>query len=334
MAENAERVFDRTSRLLLRRGYDYSHSTRTAKKCARFFGQKLRERPADFIFAPVAATEVAYLDCGIPIVYSSDATLETVLDYYPNYSHLFGFSIREAHSIEKLAIRKASLLLFPSQFAAESAVRDCQADESKVHVIPFGANLEEVPSPQDAIRDRRSSKCRLLFVGVDWTRKGGDIALEALACLRAMGVAAELTICGCSPPTEVHAGGVQVIPFLDKKDPAQRRKLADLYLTSDIFFLPTRAELYGIVFCEANAFGLPVITTDTGGVGGAVVNGQNGFMLPISARGPEYANLICEVWLDAKRYSELARSSRKAFDDRLNWDSWAVAVRKLLPQIL
>jgi len=332
--ENAGRAFNKASRLLFGRGYDYSHSSLAAKRYARIFKQKLSRWPPDFIFAPVAATEIALLDDSIPIVYTSDATLASIKDYYAPYSNLFRFSIREAHSIERLAIQKASLLIYPSAHAAQSAIRDYRADESKVHVIPFGANLEEVPAFEAALHNRKSDECRLLFVGVDWLRKGGDIAVETLTSLRAMGIAAQLTVCGCAPPPGLHAAGLQVIPFLDKKDPAQRRRLAELYLTSDIFLLPTRAELYGIVFCEASAYGLPVITTDTGGVSGALVNGQNGFMLPMSARGPEYAKLISEIWTDRDRYSELTRSSRKAFDERLNWDTWANAVGKLLPRVL
>ncbi len=124
-----------------------------------------------------------------------------------------------------------------------------------------------------------------------------------------------------------------VIPFIDKHDEKQRRRLGELYSLSDFLLLPTRAECFGIVFCEANAFGLPVITTDTGGVSGAVCNGENGFMLPLSAGASEYARLISEVWRDRAAYSSLAHSSRAAFEQRLNWDAWGTQVSKLLAEI-
>jgi glycosyltransferase involved in cell wall biosynthesis len=331
--ENAERAFNKTSRWLFGKGYDCSHSTLAAKRYARIFKQKLSDWPADLIFAPVAATEIALLDASTPIVYTSDATVASIKDYYGPYSNLFGFSIREAHSIERLAIRKSSLLIYPSAFAAESAIRDYGADESKVQVIPFGANIEEDPAPERVLAPKKLHKCQLLLVGVDWARKGCQIAVETLDSLRSLGIPAQLTICGCSPPATLRTSGLHVIPFLDKKDPAQRKKLAELYLTSHFFLLPTRVDLSPIVLCEANAFGVPVLTTDVGGIADIVSDGENGFMLPISARGPEYAKLISGIWRDPVRYSELCHSSRRAYDERLNWDAWATALGKLLPQV-
>ncbi|GAC1568569.1 MAG: hypothetical protein NVS3B14_18240 [Ktedonobacteraceae bacterium] len=103
---------------------------------------------------------------------------------------------------------------------------------------------------------------------------------------------------------------------------------------SDFLLLPTRGDCTPIVFCEANAFGVPVITTSTGGVPGVIKDGENGFMLPLSARGAEYAEVIAKIYQDDQRYSELVKSSRAAFDDRLNWDAWGTTMNKLLDEML
>ena len=89
-----------------------------------------------------------------------------------------------------------------------------------------------------------------------------------------------------------------------------------------------------MVFCEASAYGLPVISTDTGGVSGAVKQGENGFLLPLVAGGAEYAELIARVYKDEEVYAELVRTSRAAFEDRLNWDAWGIAVKKLIDEML
>jgi glycosyltransferase involved in cell wall biosynthesis len=89
-----------------------------------------------------------------------------------------------------------------------------------------------------------------------------------------------------------------------------------------------------MVFCEASAYGLPSITTDTGGISGAVKDGENGFMLPLSARGQEYAEAIAKVYSDDQLYSELVRSSRAAFENRLNWDAWGISVKSLLDEVI
>jgi glycosyltransferase involved in cell wall biosynthesis len=89
-----------------------------------------------------------------------------------------------------------------------------------------------------------------------------------------------------------------------------------------------------MVFCEASAYGLPSITTNTGGVCGAVKDGENGFMLPLSARGQDYAEVIAKVYSDDRLYYGLVRSSRAAFEDRLNWDAWGMSVKNLLDQLI
>jgi len=334
VVETAGKVLNRTSRFLFRKGYDSSHSVVLGKRYAQIFKHRLIRTSADLLFAPAASTEIAFLGDSVPIVYESDATFAVMKDYYAAYSNLFGFSAREANSIERRAIRNASMLIYTSQWAAQSAVQDYQADESKIHIIPHGANFEDIPGPEVALQPRESGKCRLLFVGVNWVRKGGEIAVETFTKLRAMGLPVELTICGCTPPASFQVAGLKVIPFLNKNDAAQRKQLADLYLKSNFLLFPTRSDCSPIVFCEANAFGLPAVTTNVGGIQDIVTDGKNGFMLPLSARGPQYAKLISDVWQDPKRYSELTISSRRIFDEKLNWDAWAISLGKLLPRVV
>ncbi|MEO9057617.1 MAG: glycosyl transferase, partial [Ktedonobacteraceae bacterium] len=59
-----------------------------------------------------------------------------------------------------------------------------------------------------------------------------------------------------------------------------------------------------------------------------------GFMLPLSARGPAYAELIAQIYQDEQHYAALVQSSRAAFDDKLNWDAWGSSVKKLLDEML
>jgi glycosyltransferase involved in cell wall biosynthesis len=127
---------------------------------------------------------------------------------------------------------------------------------------------------------------------------------------------------------------MKVIPFLDKNNLNDRAKLINLLLNANFLLLPTRSEAYGIVFCEANAFGLPVIATDTGGVSEIVKNGYNGFLLSRNAEASDYARTIMQIWNDESKYFELVQNSRKSYDQRLNWDAWGKKVKKALDTIL
>ena len=328
------KLLNKASRIFLKKRYNYTHSVFLAKRYARIIEQKIAAESFDLIFSPSASTVVAFVKTDTPVAYLSGTTFSLMNNYYPYFCNLLDTSVRQGNIIEGLAIKKASLILYASQWAAQSAVDDYGADKTKMHVLPFGANLDEVYPRETVLKKRRTDRCTLLFLGVDWQRKGGDIAFETLLRLEDLGVRAHLIVCGCKPPIGLSHERMKVIPFLDKNDNQQRRELMDLLFTSDFLLLPTRSECFGIVFCEANAFGLPVITTDTGGVSGAIEQNKNGLMLPPDAGGLEYAKLIQELYQDEQRYRDLVRSSRAAYEERLNWDAWGIEVNKLISETL
>lgn len=333
--EKIPRFFNNITLKLFKKGYAYEHNILLSLAYARIIERKLKEEAFDVIFAPVASTELAFLKTEIPIVYTADATFSLISNYYPDYfSGQIGISALEGNYIEKSAIKKADLLLYPSSWAANSAIKDYGAKESDVKIIPYGANIDEYPSRKVILNKKKLDKCHLLFLGVDWERKGGEIAFETLLELDKLGISAELTVCGCIPPEEFEHERVTVIPFLDKNDEAQGKKLQDLLLKSDFLLLPSRTEAYGVVFCEANAFGLPAITTNTGGIPSVIQEGINGFMLSLDARGNEYAKLIENLYEDEERYYQLVKSSRKVFEEKLNWDSWGEKINPLLKKLL
>lgn len=306
----------------------------SAKKFVKKVPAWLAANSFDVIVAPASTTEVAFVDADIPIVLIEDATFASLHNYYPQYSSLPRSAARDMNALSAKAIAKARLLIYASSWAAQSAIKDYGAEQEKVHVVPMGANFESAPPGEIVQEKRRSEQCRLLFIGFDWQRKGGDIAFETLLALEDLGIQAELTVCGCVPPAKYSHRRMKVIPYLDKNDPVQYRELEQLYLKSDFLLLPTRNECFGLVFCEANAFGLPVITTRTGGVPEVVRDGENGCLLPVSARGGAYAEAIAGLYRDEQRYARLVQSSRAAFDRRLNWDTWGLEASRLITNMM
>lgn len=328
-----DRVNKLVGRLSQGRRYHYSISVLTSKMYAAIFSRKLRQGQYDIIFAPASYTEFAYLRTALPIVYCCDSTITQLIDYYPGLSKLLPVSKRELAYIEQRAIDRADLLVYSSQWAANSAVQDFGAPAAKVAVVPFGANFPVVPARAEALRHPlRPGKCQLLFVGVEWVRKGGQLAVDTLGALRAQGIEAELTICGCVPPAGVDMPGLTVIPFLDKNNPEQLARLVALYHAADFFLLPTRAECAAIAFCEASSFGLPSFTTDTGGIADFVEEGVNGYRLPLSASGADFAAGIAAALADPARYQELRRTTRDLYERQLNWTAWGETVAGLLAE--
>lgn len=305
-----------------------------ATAAARELKDLLDRKPFDIVFAPMGSQLVALLDCSIPLVYASDATFRLIVDYYPTHTDLSHNALRVGDDFERMAISRADLILYSSQWAARSAIDDYGAAPGKVHVVPFGANLDDPPTTEQAVRERPAESCRLLFVGTDWQRKGGDLALEVQATLRRMGCPSTLTICGCTPPVSVLPEGVTVVGRLDKNDPRQRRCLYDLYLSHHFFLFPTRADCSPRVVCEANAFGLPALVSNTGGVAELVHSGRTGFVFESEEEPEVYAQKIVELYSDHSAYTEMVRASRLEYEKRLNWDAWGRSVKRMLSRLL
>ena len=329
-------VTNKISRRLLGKRYNYKHSLLYSKQYARIFEKKLnQEGPFDLIFAPAASTEIAYLDTDIPIIYTSDATFRIMHDYYDTFSSVFKSIVRQNEEIESRAINNASALIYPSEWAADSAVHDYGAHSNNVHVIPYGANLDIIPSRDEALNDSElHSSIELLFVGVDWERKGGELAFNVVEKLRSKGINANLTIVGCNPPAKFQKSFVNVYTYLDKNNPDQFAMLTKLYLNAHLFILPTQKECYGIVFCEACAFGLPVLAVNTGGVATIIKDGENGYLFDSDAAPEQYVDKIIKLIDDESLYKKMKQNARDRYESLLNWDHWGQKFNYVLNSVL
>ena len=292
--------------------------------------RKIRTASPDIVFAPAGSIFAWSVPNSVLLAYASDATFRLADNYHPNSRNLSRAARETMERLERNTIARADLLIYPSEWAAESAIRDYGADPARVHVIPWGANLEDPPNRATVLGSRKPGPCRLLLIGVDWREKGADIAIETLTELKDRGVEAELVICGCTPPKPVIQDGLTIIPYLDKNNPEQRNRLFQLYNDADFFLLPTRAECYGIVFCEAAAHGVPSIAPATGGVPCAVRDGETGILVPPNATKADYAAVIAEIYANPARLARLRQSCRDAFEARLNWQVWARRVSDLI----
>jgi glycosyltransferase involved in cell wall biosynthesis len=328
------KIFSKIKRILQLGKFDYQHSLILSKAYAQALEKIIKSSDFDLIFAPAASSLIAFLKTDIPIVYVSDTTFANMINYYPGFTGLTKRSVIEGNEVERLALNNATLCLFSSEWALKSAMEFYSQPEKKLHFIPMGANIESHSTNIPLRQDSEDNCCRLLFLGVNWERKGGNVAIDCLKSLHSRGVRAKLTICGCEPSGKIDTTDVELIPFLDKNNPDDFKKFESILFKTDFLILPTRAECFGIVFCEASAYGIPSIAYDTGGVSSAIKNGINGYLLPIEAQGSDFAEIIEKVYSDKDAFLSLKRSSRKFFEEILNWDAWAKSALKHVNEIL
>lgn len=266
-----------------------------------------------------------YLEVDIPMVHLSDVNFHLFKDYSNNRR-----TKKQEKAIElkeKRLLDKYTTIIYSSVFTKKETIDYYDINSKKIFVVEFGANI---PHPETWHHEIDTSICNLLFIGRNWQKKGGDKVLGAYNKLKNEDFPCKLTIIG-SIPTEVQEedNDLNIIPFLDKSIPEHLNKLCSILMDTHFLVLPTEFDAFGIVFCEASAYGVPSIAANVGGVNQPIREGKNGFLLPPTATAEDYAEKIKTIFNDKKNYIKLRASSRKEYETRLNWDLWSEKVNKI-----
>ena len=118
--------------------------------------------------------------------------------------------------------------------------------------------------------------------------------------------------------------------FLRKSDPDETLLLNELYSTSHFFILPTEADCTPVVFPEASAFGLPSLSTLTGGVSSAVKESVNGHLFPRKTFVTDCVARVKELYDHPDQYLTLRGRSFDRYQNELNWESAATRVLQIM----
>lgn len=320
-------------RRLCGQSYEYERERIPCSGYARQLKSKLAKRECEVLLCP-GTIPASRLDCEQPIAIWADATFACYVDHYGFAKSMAPETIRAGHATERAAYARASLLIFASKWAANSAVSDYGVAPAKIAVIPFGANFTHAPSREavlEKIETRPDDCCELISIGVDWVRKGMPRAVALAAMLNARGLRTRLTIVGCLPPDGVVLPNfVELAGFIDKRTSDGEKRIGALLARSHFHVLFSTAEAFGIVFAEANAFGVPNVASDVGGIESAVTNAGGGQRYDPATNLMVIATHIQDQVCNKRLYRNLARQARYEFENRLNWTvSGKEVLRKL-----
>jgi glycosyltransferase involved in cell wall biosynthesis len=322
-------------RIVLRKTHHRIREPRVLRSYAKQVSHRLKQMEADIVFAALPAP-VCYLECQQPIAFWSDAVFAGLLNFYPRFTNLSKETIRNGHQMAQSALSRCRLAIYSSNWAAKTVLGHYQVDSSKVHVVPYGANVncdrtwEEVAN---LAKSRSRNRCKLLFVGVDWYRKGGDTAYKVAKCLNEQGLETELTVLGCEPNIdEPIPDFVQPLGFVSKSTASGRGLIDRAIAESHFLILPSQADCTPIVIPEANSFGVPCLTTDVGGIPTMVKDDLNGRTFPANSDFTEYANYVLDKLSNYAQYQQMALNAFNEYETRLNWDVAGRAVKKLLDE--
>jgi len=160
--------------------YSSFYEPKNLKFIAGQITERINKIEGGIIFSP-GTIPIAYLNTPKPITFWTDATFAVMQNYYEDFKTLSKRTAENCHLYEKNAIKKSSLAIYSSEWAAKSAIEDYGADPSKVKILPFGSNIDCKRTVNDIVQSnnkKSKSICKLLFIGQDWHRKGADTAVN------------------------------------------------------------------------------------------------------------------------------------------------------------
>lgn len=227
--------------------------------------------------------------------YSSPTTMLAIeylkLKKIPFYIEVDGGLIKQdnwlKHKIKKYFISSATGWFSSGKETTKYLVH-YGADKNRVVEYPFTSLkeqdiLKQVPTEQEKLNLRRELNLKeekiILSVGQFIYRKGYDILIKAMQSIdKNIGV----YIVGDTPTQEYlnlqkqfNLTNLHFVGFKTKEE------LKKYYMSADLFVLPTREDIWGLVINEAMATGLPIVTTDKCVAGLELVKtGVNGYIVP------------------------------------------------------
>lgn len=305
------------------------------KSYAKQFQENLNQNDYDFIFAP-QTSELLHIDIDKPKVFWVDATMDALLIQLNNRIRMNKRAIELGHYTDRMVYSKVDAAIFSSDWAAKSAIDVYGIDKSKVHVVPFGANLDSYLTYEEisnAIQNRSTNKFKIIFIAVNWEQKGGDIVVDTLNKLDHNKI--ELHVIGDRPKIKGEFPSyLKYHGYISKNNPEQLAKMTKLLLESHLMFMPSRQEAYGIVICEANSFGIPVISSNIGGITTIIEQGKNGFLYNLNPDKDEIAAKIEFLMNNEDEYRNIAFESYRQFTERLNWRTSCKKVKDIIKTLI
>jgi glycosyltransferase involved in cell wall biosynthesis len=203
-----------------------------------------------------------------------------------------------------------------SEFLRRSFITDYGINPAKVVCIGAGINVD-LPSIEWA---KDYSKASILFIGVNFARKGGYDVLKAFRIVRDRIPHATLHIVG---PHDRRADvaemdGMVWHGFLDKDNETDARTLARLLREATVFAMPSLYEPFGIAPLEAMAYGIPCVSSNAWALPEIVPDRICGRLVEPGDH-EQLAEVLTEMLRDPALLEQYGRAGRKHVEGNYTW---------------
>lgn len=312
LPRDLERLGNTSIRGLRKFGLDF-HNTRWRIATSRHLRRQLDAlRQREKVDAVVLNTqsmglELDGLDRSIPVFVGLDATFQQLAAspwFAPNLISrcLQPLTLAQLLRRERTLFSRTNRFLPWSASVKESLLRNYGVPASQISVLPPSMSAPPRRSSQGKPGFKRP---RLLFVGGDFLRKGGDLLQEchrryfADRCDLVLVTRAEID---AGPRQSVYRGLI-----------AGSAEWRACWETADVFVFPSRLETFGIVLLEALAFEVPIVSSRAGAAVSLLGDGRYGTLLE-SETVESLRDSIWAILESPDLYGERSRQGREWFE--------------------
>jgi glycogen synthase len=232
---------------------------------------------------------------------------------------------RQVHAVESWLVRESDSLITCSASMRDEITELFGPGLAEVTVIRNGIDAARWPFAERRRHGVASGPPELLFVGRLEYEKGVHDAIAALPRIRRAHPGTTLTIAGDGTQQEwlvEQARKYRVLKatrFVGRLDHAEL--LAALH-RAHAAVLPSHYEPFGLVALEAAAAGTPLVTSNIGGLGEAVINGETGMSCP-PRDVARLAEAVGAVLDDPAAAQRRARAARERLTSDFDWHTVA-----------
>lgn len=187
---------------------------------------------------------------------------------------------RQVHAVESWLVRESDSLITCSASMRDEITELFGPGLAQTTVIRNGIDAARWPF---AARRRRTGPAELLYVGRLEYEKGVHDLIAALPRIRRAHPGTTLTIAGDGTQTDfllAQARKHKVLKATRFVGHLHHDELLAALHRADVAVLPSHYEPFGLAALEAAAAGVPLVTSNSGGLGEAVINGVTGLSCP------------------------------------------------------
>jgi glycosyltransferase involved in cell wall biosynthesis len=202
----------------------------------------------------------------------------------------------------------ADFIFVLSEFARQSFVHR-GISSAKICLLPLGSELRRFSARPEAVEERlkrvrSGNKLRVLNVGTFSYRKG---AIDLVAIAQKCAEIADFRFVGAvsREAAPLRKRSESLIQFCSK---VPQFDLPAHYEWADLFVFPTIEDGYAVVLAQAQAAGLPILTTANCAGPELVTNGHSGWILPIRDAGA-FTEKLRELHRNRDLLAAMARAS-------------------------